>query len=315
MLLQRDRIALADLPTPIHPAPRLSERLGVELRVKRDDQTGLALGGNKARKLEWLLADALARGCDTLVAAGGAQSNFARMTAAAAARLGLACHLVLSGRPPGRLSGNLILDRMFGATLHFAGPGDWRVLEEEVERRAASLGARAYPMPIGGATPVGAVAYVHAADEILGQLAEPPDWIVVADGSGGTHAGLLAGLPAGVRVLGVDVARPPVPHAERIPALAAEAARLAGRPRPAGPLELADHTGPRYGAVTDEALEAMRLAARSEALLLDPVYTGKAMAGLEAAIRSGRVSGRVVFLHTGGAPALFAEPYSEALQW
>lgn len=310
-----ERISLTPLPTPIERAPRLSEHLGIELWVKRDDLTGLALGGNKARKLEWLLGDAKRRGCDVLVAAGGAQSNFARMTAAAAARLGWGCHLVLSGRRPERLSGNLVLDRLFDATLHFAGSGDWRVLESEVAKRAEALGPRAYPMPIGGATPVGALAYLHAADEILGQLPEAPDWIVLADGSGGTHAGLLAGLPADVKVLGVDVARPPVPHRERIPGLAAQAARLAGRPAPAGPLVLVDQTGAHYGAVSDDAQAAIRLAARKEGLVLDPVYTGKAMAGLVAAVRAGRVSGRVVFLHTGGAPALFAERYQEAVQW
>ena len=301
------------LPTPLEEAPRLSEAVGVRVLVKRDDLTGLALGGNKARKLEHLVADAKRRGCHTLVAAGGAQSNFARMTAAAAAVLSMKCHLVLSGQAPARLSGNLILDRLFGATLHFAGSGDWRVLEDRVAKLAAELGPGAYPMPIGGATAVGAVGYVLAADELLAQQPEAPDWIVVADGSGGTHAGLLAGLPASVRVLGVDVARPPTPHAERIPALAAETARLTGRPPPRGECLLVDHTGPRYGALTDEALDAIRLAARTEGLLLDPVYTGKALAGLRAAVREGRVSGTVVFLHTGGAPALFADGYAEAI--
>lgn len=314
-LAQMDRVPLAQLPTPLDAAPRLSEALGVRLLVKRDDLTGFALGGNKARKLEFLVSDALARGAHTLVAAGGAQSNFARMTAAAAARLGLACHLVLSGDEPERASGNLVLDRLFGATLHFAGSRDWRVLEAGVAKIAAELGERAYPLPIGGATPVGALAYVHAADELLAQLPSPPDWIVVADGSGGTHAGLLAGLPASVRVLGVDVARPPVPHRERIPALAAEAARLAKRTGPAGALHLVDHTGPHYGAWTDEALDALRLAARTEGMVLDPVYSAKALAGLRVAAQEGRVSGTVVFLHTGGSPALFADGYAERIAW
>lgn len=307
------KIPLAQLPTPLDEAPRLSEILGLHLLVKRDDCTGLALGGNKARKLEYLLADARTRGCHTLVAAGGAQSNFARMTAAAAARLGLRCHLVLSGQDPAHYSGNLVLDRLFGATLHFAGTGDWRVLEERVAKLADEIGPGAYPMPIGGATAVGALGYVAAADELLAQMPSPPDWVVLADGSGGTHAGLLVGLPARVNVLGVDVARPPVPHAERIPALAAETAQLAGRPLPGGALLLADHTGEHYGALTREGLEALRLAARSEALLLDPVYSAKALAGLVVAAREGRVAGTVVFLHTGGAPALFADGYAEAL--
>jgi D-cysteine desulfhydrase family pyridoxal phosphate-dependent enzyme len=308
-----EKIALAQLPTPLDPAPRLSEAVGVEIFVKRDDQTGLALGGNKARKLEHLAADARARGCDTLVAAGGVQSNFARMTAAAAARLDMRCHLVLSGRVPARSTGNLILDRLFGATVHFAGSADWRTLEDGVVKLAQEIGPGAYPMPIGGATAVGALGYVSAADELLAQMETPPDWVVLADGSGGTHAGLLAGLPAAVQILGVDVARPYRPHAERVPELAAETAKLAGRPLPGGAFHGVDHTGTRYGSVTEEGISAIRLAARTEALVLDPVYTGKAMAGLVAAVREGRVSGRVVFLHTGGAPALFADGYVEAL--
>jgi 1-aminocyclopropane-1-carboxylate deaminase/D-cysteine desulfhydrase-like pyridoxal-dependent ACC family enzyme len=278
--------------------------------VKRDDQTGLALGGNKARKLQYLLKDAIERGCDTLVTAGGAQSNFARMTAAAAARCGMACHLVLGGSEPSHVSGNLVLDRLFGAELHFAGTEDWSVLEAEVKRIAAEAGPRAYAMPIGGATPVGALAYVAAADELLGQMERPPDWIVVADGSGGTHAGLLAGLPASTRVLGVDVSRPPVPLTVTVPKLAAKTAALAGRPAPAGEVIIADHCGPKYASITAECQEAVRLAAHSEGLVLDPVYTGKAMAGLIAAARAGTISGTVVFLHTGGAVALFADEFS-----
>jgi prepilin-type processing-associated H-X9-DG protein len=150
---------------------------------------------------------------------------------------------------------------------------------------------------------------VHAADELVAQMPALPDWVVLADGSGGTHAGLLAGLPASVRILGVDVARPPRPHAERIPELAAQAAALAGRPLPGGKLELADHTGPRYAAVTEECRAAVRLAARCEGLVLDPVYTGKAMAGLVHAVKEGRLSGTILFWHTGGAPALFADGF------
>ncbi len=301
---------LAILPTPLEEAPRLSQELGIRLLIKRDDQTGLALGGNKARKLDYLLKDAIERGCDTLVTAGGAQSNFCRMTAAAAARLGMECHLVLGGSEPGRYTGNLVLDRLFGAQLHFAGTEDWTVLDAEAKRIAAELGPHAYPMPIGGATPVGALAYVAAADELLAQMDAPPDWIVVADGSGGTHAGLLAALPATTRVLGIDVSRPPTPLSVTVPKLAAKTAALAGRPRPAGDLFLADHTGPKYASITEECRDAVRLAARLEGLVLDPVYTGKAMAGLIAAARDRRIEGTVVFIHTGGAVALFAEEFA-----
>jgi len=301
---------LAILPTPLEEAPRLSAEVGLRILIKRDDQTGLALGGNKARKLDHLLNDAIAQGCDTLVTAGGAQSNFCRMTAAAAARNGMACHLVLGGDEPAHYSGNLVLDRLFGATIHFAGTDDGGVLEAEVRRVAAGLGSGAYPMPIGGATPVGALAYVAAADELLAQMAAPPDWLVLADGSGGTHAGLLAGLPPSVRILGIDVSRPAVPLSVSVPKLAAKAAALAGRPAPTGEVIIADHAGPKYASVTEECRQAVRLTARSEGIVLDPVYTGKAMAGLIAAARAGTISGTVVFLHTGGAVALFADEFS-----
>ena len=304
----RNKISLAQLPTPLDEAPRLSEALGVRVLIKRDDQTGLALGGNKARKLEYLVADAVQRGCDTLVTAGGQQSNFARMTAAAAARRGLGCHLVLGGHEPARYSGNLILDRLLGPELHFAESDDWRVLEERVRQLAAELGPRAYPMPIGGATPTGALAYVAAAEELMTQVERPPDWVVVADGSGGTHAGLLVGLPPAVRILGVDVSRSPV---RNIAELAAETAALAGRPAPHREIVTADHVGPHYGAITDECRAAVRLAAKTEGLLLDPVYTGKAMAGLIAAVRQQRIGGTVIFWHTGGAVALFANAFAD----
>ena len=216
----RGMMRLAHIPTPLDEAPRLSAEVGLRILVKRDDMTGLALGGNKARKLDHLMADAVEKGCTTVVTAGGAQSNFARMTAAAAASLGMACHLVLGGAAPAHVSGNLVLDRLFGAHLHFSGTEDWGVMEAEVERIAADIGPSAYPMPVGGATPVGALGYVHAADELLSQMDAPPDWIVLADGSGGTHAGLLAGLPASVRVLGIDVSRPPTPLSVIVPKLA-----------------------------------------------------------------------------------------------
>jgi D-cysteine desulfhydrase family pyridoxal phosphate-dependent enzyme len=309
MLAELDKTrSLAVLPTPLEEAPRLSAALGARVLVKRDDLTGLALGGNKARKLVHLVADALDRGCDTLVTAGGAQSNHARMTAAAAAAMGMSCHLVLGGPRPSRLSGNLVLDALFGAALHFTGTDDWAVWQSDVRRIADELGPQAYPIPIGGSTPVGALGYVHAAGELLAQMPEPPDWIVVASSSGGTHAGLLAGLPPSVRVLAVDVARSGL--AEIVPKLAARAAALAGRTLPDFEWHLADHTGAGYAALTPECREAVRLAAETEGLVLDPVYSGKAMAGLIAALRDGRIGGTVVFWHTGGAPALFADEFA-----
>jgi D-cysteine desulfhydrase family pyridoxal phosphate-dependent enzyme len=303
-------LGLAQLPTPLEEAPRLSAALGAHILIKRDDMTGLALGGNKARKLEYLVRDALEKGCDTLVTAGGAQSNHARVTAAAAAKMRMACHLVLGGARPAHLSGNLVLDELFGGQLHFTGTDDWSVWQAEVKSLATSLGPNAYPIPIGGSTPVGALGYVQAADELTAQMPRPPDWIVVASSSGGTHAGLLVGLPPEVRVLAVDVARPEPPIAETVARLAARTATLAGRSLPAFEMHVADHTGARYAAVTDECRAAVRLAAETEGLVLDPVYSGKAMAGLISGVREHRIEGTIVFWHTGGAPALFADEFA-----
>ncbi len=314
------RVRLAELPTPLQPMDRFSEWLGgPRVLVKRDDLTGLALGGNKARKLEYLCGEAQARGCDVLVTGGGAQSNHARMTAAAANRLGLDCHLAVGGREPETYSGNLLLDRVLGATLHFTGADTYYEVESAIEKVAAGLttdGRRPFAMPIGGASVTGAAAFVWAADEMLAQAAASElgdvDWVVVADGSGGTHAGLLAGLGGEARVLGVDVGtRPDLDDV--IPRLAAEAAAHAGRNAPTDELVL-DHTrfGDGYGAVTDTALEAIEQVAGLEGIVLDPVYTGKAMAGLVAATREGRFGAddTVVFWHTGGAVALFARRYA-----
>lgn len=309
-------LGLAHLPTPVEPLDRLSEWLGgPRLLVKRDDLTGLALGGNKARKLEFLCLEALAAGADILVTGGGAQSNHARMTAAAANRLGLGCHLAVAGDAiPRTASGNLLLNHLLGAELHFTGTRDYYAAETAITDLAARLeadGHRTYAIPIGGASVTGVRAYLEAADELLGQLDTPPDWVVVADGSGGTHAGLLAGLAGRTRVLGVDVGtRPDLDDV--VPALATAAARAAGREEPQVEA-IIDHSrfGPGYGAPTPEAKEAIMTAARSEGLFLDPVYTGKAMAGLIGWAREGRFAPgeTVVFWHTGGAPALFAEGY------
>jgi D-cysteine desulfhydrase family pyridoxal phosphate-dependent enzyme len=315
------RVRLAQLPTPLEPMDRFSEWLGrPRVLVKRDDLTGLALGGNKARKLEFLCGEAQASGCDVLVTGGGAQSNHARMTAAAANRLGFDCHLAVGGKEPGLYSGNLLLDRVLGATLHFTGADSYYDVESAIDEVAAQLaadGRRPFAMPIGGASVTGAAAFAWAADELLAQVDEgghgSVDWIVVADGSGGTHAGLLAGLGRHAQVLGVDVGtRPDLDDV--IPRLAAEAAVRAGRSAPGGELVL-DHSrfGDGYGAVTDSALEAIERVAGLEGIVLDPVYTGKAMAGLIGGAREGRFGAgdTVVFWHTGGAVALFAHRYAE----
>ena len=319
------RLPLAVLPTPLEPADRLGAALGMEagaLWVKRDDLTGLGGGGNKARKLEYLCADAVARGADVLVTGGGPQSNHVRMTAAAANRLGLECAVVMAGPRPTTSTGNVLLVELLGPAVTWVGleegPMDYYAIEaaiDETADRLAAEGRRPYRMPIGGASAVGALGYVRAAAELREQAAGPigeVDLVVVAGGSGGTHAGLAAGLGDLGRVLGVDVgARADLDT--QVPAKAAEAAVLAGLPAPVGHVRVDhDRVGAGYGAATEACRQAVLLAARSEGLILDPVYTGKAMAGLVAARGDGSVgqATRTVFLHTGGMPALFAGAYS-----
>jgi D-cysteine desulfhydrase len=310
-------LPLAHLPTPLEQAHRLGAALDMEpgaLWVKRDDCTGLAGGGNKARKLGYLCADAVAQGCDVLVTGGGRQSNHVRMTAAAANKLGLDCTVVLASQPPAHPTGNVVLDLVLRPDIVWAGPLDYYGVEAAIQETCDRLrdeGRRPYCMPIGGASAVGALGYVAGADELRGQLPDI-ELVVVADGSGGTHAGLAAGLGDHRRVLGVDVGTRPDLD-EQVPAKAAEVAALAGRPAPGGQVQIDhDRFGPGYGAATDDCRQALDLAAKTEGLLLDPVYTGKAMAGLLAARRAGRIERdtRTVFLHTGGMPALFAGTYA-----
>jgi D-cysteine desulfhydrase family pyridoxal phosphate-dependent enzyme len=305
-------------PTPVEPLDRLAAALGLargSLWVKRDDLTGLGGGGNKVRKLEHLCAEARAEGCDTLVTGGGRQSNHVRITAAAANRLGLGCRVVLTADRPSVPTGNVLLDELLGVDIVWAGPTDYYGAEAAIAaacEAVAAEGGRPYRIPVGGASTTGTLGYVAAAAELADQV---PDLglVVVADGSGGTHAGLVAGLGDHRLVLGVDVGTRP-DLAERVPEKAEAAARRAGRPVPVGELRLdRDRFGAGYGAPTAAAREALDLAARLEGLLLDPVYTGKAMAGLVAAAREGRIGPgtTVVFVHTGGLPALFARSFAE----
>lgn len=315
-----DRLRLAHLPTPLEPADRLAEALGLSpgrLWIKREDATGLATGGNKARKLALLVADAVAAGADVLVTAGGVQSNHARMTAAAAARAGLDCVLAFNAEPPDRLEANQVLDALFGAERRFLGRLPLDGLGSALERVAGELrraGRRPHVIPLGGSSPRGASAYVTAAEEIVEELGHDDVLVVTATGSGGTHAGLAARL-GHERVMGVDVGA--IARPERVVrALALEVAALVGLPGPTGgPWLVRDQVGDGYGAPTDACRSAIRLAARREGLLLDPVYSGKAMAGLVGLI-GGPVSRRpsttrraIVFLATGGVPALFAARY------
>lgn len=309
---------LGHIPTPIEPMDRLGAALGLEpgrLWVKRDDCTGLAGGGNKVRKLRWLCADALAQGCDTLVTGGGRQSNHVRLTAAAANLLGLECTVVLASTEPDTASGNVVLDHVLGPEIVWGGNLGFAETEAAILDTAARLeseGRRPYPMPVGGASTIGALGYVDGAHEIDEQL-DDVALVVTADGSGGTHAGLAAGLGSFDRVLGVDVgARPDV--AAAVSPKANDVAEHLGIDAPTGTCVVdSERVGDDYGDATDECREALDLAARHEGLLLDPVYSGKAMAGLIAAAREQRLpaAGRVVFLHTGGLPAIFSSRYAD----
>lgn len=279
--------------------------------MKRDDCTGLATGGNKARKLERLVADALATGCDVLVTAGGLQSNHARTTAAAAARVGIGCVLAFNSDPPPEAQANQLLDIMFGAERRFVGPLAMDDLNSVVERIAAEVreaGRSPYVIPVGGSSPLGASAYATAADEILSDLGHDDVLVVTATGSGGTQAGLAARLRHD-RVLGIDVGALADP-ASAVRNLTIDVAKLLHLPAPtAEPRIAGDQIGDGYGAMTNACLNAIRISARTEGMLLDPVYSGKAMAGLIALSPSEVEAKAIVFLATGGIPSLFESRY------
>ena len=312
------RAPLAVLPTPLQEAPRLARHLGLSrLLVKRDDATGLAMGGNKARKLEYDLAPVLSGDFDVVVTVGGTQSNHAAMTAAAARRLGLEAKLVLGGPDVPRRRGNLLLDTLYGAEVRYlVDDDDNDALAAGMERWVAELraaGRRPFAVPLGGSTGAGALGYVRAARELESQLGPSPVQVVTAVGSCGTLAGLCLGarlfLPE-ARVVGISVSRGAGAIAARTAEIAAESARLLGlEPRlAAADVECHDAFRGEYGAATEAGREAILLAARLEGLLLDPVYTGKAMAGLIGLACAGALDPAVpvVFVHTGGLPILFA---------
>jgi 1-aminocyclopropane-1-carboxylate deaminase/D-cysteine desulfhydrase-like pyridoxal-dependent ACC family enzyme len=310
------RIRLALLPTPLQPAPRLGERLGIDLLVKREDQSGLGLGGNKARQVEVLIADAVAGDADTVLTTAGAQSNFCRAFAAGAARLGLRCILLLRGDRQASPVGNLLLDLLFGAEIHWidtADPYDPAVLER-LHALAAAAGERVRIVHLPGeAGPLAAAAATSLALELAEQCHPEPTAIYLAAGSGLTAAGLAlgceaAGLPARVRA--VSVQQPGSFIEPLIRRRAGEAAALLGLDVRLAPDRLVVDDGwiePGYGQPSRPALDALAVAARLEGWVLDPVYTGKALAGLIADAQRGDLAGeRVVFLHSGGAPSLFA---------
>ncbi len=317
------RVSIAHLPTPLEMLPRLTALLrGPQLWVKRDDQTGLATGGNKTRKLEFLVAEALARGADTLITCGAAQSNHARQTAAAAARFGLACTLVLRGTPPAQAQGNLLLDHLLGAEVVWAEDAPLVERMTEVAESLRARGRRPYVVPYGGSNPVGVCGYVAAMEELLAQAAQMGvsfDHIVLASSSGGTQAGLTVaaralGYPG--RILGISVDLKAAPLRERMAELAAATADHLGLPLSFAPEDFAvedGYLGGGYGVIGDREREAIRLLARTEGLLLDPVYTGRAFGGLIDLVRRGAFSPRerVLFWHTGGIAGLFARPNLE----
>ncbi|MBV9836339.1 MAG: D-cysteine desulfhydrase family protein [Alphaproteobacteria bacterium] len=327
-LARFQRLGLSHLPTPLEPMKRLSTHLGgPRLWVKREDCTGVGLGGNKLRKLDFVLKEALDTGADTLVSGGVVQSNSQRQVAAAAARLGLECHLaVYHGRvaPPNaayETSGNALLNRLFGATLHdVPWTGDRNGAIRDLAQKLSESGRKPYVVPYGVSNPLGAVAYATTIVEIAHQSASlgfTPAAIVHCSGSAATQAGLAVGaahaLP-NTRIVGIDIdAEPERVHADVV-RYAQGAAVLLDLPFDSGSIEVvAGHAGPAYGVAHDATIEAIRLAGRLEALALDPVYSGKGLAGLVALIRGGRwpADADIVFIHTGGTPALFA--YGETL--
>lgn len=315
------RFPLTHLPTPVESLPALSRELGgPTLLIKRDDQTGLALGGNKARKLEFLLGDALAKGCDTLVTVGAAQSNHCRQTAAAAAKAGLKCALILNGTRPDLPNGNLLVNELLGATLHWIErpqrAAKLRLLGEQLQAE----GRRPYLIPVGGSNGVGATGYVAAMMELMEQLrasGQSVDHVVFGTSSGGTQAGIvlgarLAGFSGQLHGLSIDKDDPEHEEFEHeVAQIANECASYVGadvRITTAEVKVVYGYKGEGYGVVGDLEREAIRLMARGEGILLDPVYTGRAFGSLVDLIRKGvfRKGETVLFWHTGGAPALFA---------
>lgn len=328
MLARFPRLGLAQLPTPLEPLERLTAHLGgPTIWIKRDDLTGLGLGGNKLRKLDTVLAEAVAMKADTLVSGGVVQSNSQRQVAAAAAKLGMDCHLaVYHGRvaPPSpayERSGNALLNRLFGAHLHdVPWDGDRNAAIQALADDLKAKGRNVFMVPYGVSSPLGAVGYASTIAEIAEQAriaGFDPAAILHSSGSGGTQAGLVLGASIALkatRIVGIDIDAEPERVRSEVAACAKAAATLLKVPFLESRIEVvAGHAGPAYGVPHDATIEAIKLAGALEGLVLDPVYTGKGLAGLIAMIRAGRwrAGEHVIFLHTGGMPALFA--YESAL--
>jgi len=321
------RKILGCFPTPLVALNRLSDQLGgPRILMKRDDQTGLASGGNKTRKLEFLMGEALKMGCDTVITGGAAQSNHCRQTAAAAACCDLKCHLVLGGKRPDILDGNLLIDVLLGAEIHWT--GEYRKGEKipEIVEQLVSKGYKPYVIPYGGSNTTGAVGFVEAVAELQSQLSDMKtsiDSIVFASSSGGTQAGLIVGKKIyrqTFELIGIGIDKGEAgdgPYADHVLQLAKATAQhmtVEADFRHSDSIVRNSYLGDGYGVVGNLERRAIRLTAETEGILLDPVYTGRAMGGLMDMIENGEFSSRdtVLFWHTGGLPALFS--YAEDLQ-
>ena len=311
------RVSLGVFPTPFYKLESISAKYGKNICIKRDDMCGVALGGNKVRKLEFLLADAKAQGCDTVFTTGGAQSNHAMLTAACAARLGMKCILILKKRGVTEHKGNLVLDDIYGADVRFMNTDSYDDIYAEMHRVGEELakeGHKSYYIPVGGSNPLGAVGYVNGVREFTVQALAAGirvGHIVSATGSGGTTAGLLLGaklFQPGVKVTGIGVDNDP--FEEIVPDLAAKAADIleCSFEREQDDFEMVYHVGQGYAIPNAEDTPYIEELARMEGILLDPVYTGKAWAGMLKLLKDGYFGDEdnIVFVHTGGAAALFA---------
>lgn len=320
------RIPLGHLPTPLEPMPRLSKALGgPNLWIKRDDCTGLSTGGNKTRKLEFLMADAIEQKADMVITQGATQSNHARQTAAAAAKLGLACHVLLENRTgrtdtPYLENGNVLMNKLHGATLeHHPAGTDMDLMMQRASEALSQRGFKPYIIPGGGSNEVGALGYVNAAIELVYQANERNlriDRLIHATGSAGTQAGLVAGLygiRSGIPVLGIGVRHPKARQEEIVFNLTERTCSYLGMDdvvKREDVVANTDYVGEGYGIPAHDTIEAIDQVAKLEGILLDPVYSGKGMAGLIDLITKGNFKQQenLVFLHTGGSAALFGYP-------
>lgn len=322
-----ERVTLGFFPTPLESLPRLSETLGVNVKIKRDDYSGFGGGGNKVRKLEYLMAEACREGVKVVITTGGHQSNHARMVAAAARKFGMKPVLVLRGDEPQTYQGNLLLDKLFGAELQFLDPeGYFTQIEGTMQAHAdaaAARGEKQMIIPLGGATALGALGYVRAVEEMDAQLRESgesaPDIIVAPTGSGGTLAGLYVGARRywpKTKIIGVSVSAKADWFQTRISVMADDCAHLLDWDQSWRPQDIwieDGFVGTAYGVPSDGGIEAIYQVAQQEGVLLDPVYTGKAMHGLIALAEEGRIpaGSSVIFMHCGGSPALY--PFAQKL--